>query len=67
MTELRICPCGNYPDSIEVEDERAYGSECKAYPSCCNRWIVEFSNKYTNKTNQELAEEAWNNLPRYWE
>lgn len=62
---LKRCPCGEIPESLEMEE----GASCKysfVSGSCCNEWSVEFRSRYINNdvVLLELATIAWNGAKR---
>ena len=64
---MKPCPCGETPKKIVIEgDDRAKWARC--YGDCCGEWIVEYRNNYNRIPSDEaqtLAEQAWNDAPRY--
>lgn len=66
MQELKPCPCGQTPTSLDV----IIGDCSKwAYVSgnCCSEWNVEFRTEYNPVESEEckaLAVEAWNRASR---
>ena len=66
MSKLKACPCGKTPGLLSITE----GSTAKwAFVSggCCGDWLVEFRTGYNDLSSMELyelAEIAWNEMPR---
>jgi hypothetical protein len=67
QTELKPCPCGKTPASINVVGEHDKPKYAYCYGDCCNAWEVEFRNDHAelhgNESNAK-AVDAWNAAPR---
>ena len=71
---LKPCPCGKVPTELVVVKSSYKWST--AVPNCCGEWMYEFrvdgatakgpkqSFVINNNTHIELANAAWNNMPR---
>ena len=67
QTELKPCPCGKTPASINVVGEHDKPKYAYCYGDCCNVWEVEFRNDYAEFHSDESnskAVDAWNAAPR---
>jgi len=67
MTTLKRCPCGEVPESVDIQDAGQGGKWAFAVPSCCGEWMIEFKTQYKPLDSPEcegLADAAWNNAPR---
>jgi len=66
MQELKKCPCGSVPKSLQIN---AQDRDKWAFVSgdCCGEWSIEYRNNYARVPSEESMERArvaWNNAPR---
>lgn len=66
MQDLKKCPCGNAPKSLQIN---AQDRDKWAFVSgdCCGEWSIEYRNNYARVPSEESMERArvaWNNAPR---
>ncbi len=61
--ELRRCPCGIYPNELNVIDAGQGGKWAYVMGDCCGEWTIEFRLCYHELDSEEglaLATEDWN-------
>jgi len=66
MKELKVCPCGEIPEALQISPSNT-SKWAYASGTCCGEWMVEFQTKYNLLGSTEcmtLAIEAWNYAPR---
>ena len=67
MSNLKRCPCGKIPESVDIYDACQGGKWAFVTGSCCDEWHIEFRAEYKAIDSDEcmvLAIEAWNDAPR---
>jgi len=66
MSDLKPCPCGKTPTTIDLNGWYPMQKWTVAMPDCCNEWMFEFRSGYSKDQFEveQWAKEAWNEMPR---
>ena len=65
MEVLSMCPCGQIPSALDLQENGQGGKYMLASPNCCGEWAIEFRANYTKgEEAMKLAISAWNAMPR---
>ena len=64
--EIKKCPCGKYPKSLNIS-EGSTSNWGYASGDCCGEWLSEFRSVNHDPMSKESYEQAivyWNDMPR---
>ena len=64
MKKLKQCPCGEFPQSLNIEDKLS-GKWIEVSGMCCGEWTLETRNNYAiDDERDDNAALAWNSAQR---